>query len=68
MTAYIVPLHVPIDGKVVAELIHSRLSIQIETEPEGEVKEMVDSSADDGELVNSLTDETDPEFMNAEEE
>jgi hypothetical protein len=57
-----------IDGKVVAELIHARLSIKVDAIAEGEVEELIDTT--EGELVASdaLDDENDPEFMDVEME
>ena len=59
-------LHLLIDGKVVAELIHARLSIKVDAIAEGEVEELIDTT--EGELVASdaLDDENDPEFMDVE--
>lgn len=61
-------LHLLIDGKVVAELIHARLSIKVDAIAEGEVEELIDTT--EGELVASdaLDDENDPEFMDVEME
>ena len=58
----------PIDGKVVAELIHARLSIKVDAIAEGEVEELIDTT--EGEVVASdaLDDENDPEFMDVEME
>ena len=61
-------LHLLIDGKVVAELIHARLSIKVDAIAEGEVEELIDTT--EGELVASdaLDDENDPEFLDVEME
>lgn len=59
---------IPIDGKVVADLIVARLSIEVEQEAEdsAEMMEGEGGDAEDEEVI--LTDETDPEVMDAEEE
>jgi hypothetical protein len=56
------------DGKIVAELIHARLSIEVTAEAEGEVHDLIHLDDDEEEKVDGLDDETDPEVMDAEEE
>jgi hypothetical protein len=51
---------------VVAELIHARLSIEVEAEPEGEAEVLIDTELEETE--KTLDDETDPEIMDATEE
>jgi peptidyl-tRNA hydrolase len=56
------------DGKLVAELIHARLSIEVEAEAEGEVEELLDTGAEEKTASDALDDESDPEIMDAAEE
>ena len=56
------------DGKIVAELIHARLSIEVTAEAEGEIHDLIHLDDDDEEKVDGLDDETDPEVMDADEE
>lgn len=55
------------DGKIVAELIHARLSIEVTAEAEGEVHDLIHMEGEE-EKIDGLDDETDPEVMDAEEE
>lgn len=63
----LIPSYRYADGKVVADLIVARLSIEVEEEAEDSAV-MMEEGGDREDEEAALTDETDPEVMDADEE
>jgi hypothetical protein len=57
-----------VDGKIVAELIHARLSIKVDAIAEGKAEELIDTTEGELSASDALDDENDPEFMDVEME